>query len=179
MPTIGNPLLGTARIHQVSAQQFLEAAGVLFSKNDDSSPLCNLASALGNSLLGVLQSSKKRPQLMYSLVINTLLLPELCVFNAAVPPELAALHAAPDAPLRRFIQGLIQQGSKGSPRLMLALGLLLGSYVSESPQLLVWYAAELRQLWMFGVAAQVGAEELTLVRISVTQPQHCAVASAY
>lgn len=159
-------VFSTAVASQVDVYQSLQAAGVLVNTSSGSSraqPLVSLARALGNGLLDVLRSSKKRPQIMYSLTINTLLLPQLCMFDHQASPSLSFLHEGPHAPLRRFIQGLLAQGCKGSPRLMLALGLQLGAYLAGNAQLLVWYAAELRQLLMFGVAAQVGPEELTLV----------------
>lgn len=164
---------------QVSVHQSLAAAGLLFSPDSSSSstPLGHLAAVLANGLLDLLRTSKKRPQIMYSLIINTLLIPQLLCpakpqtatsvikRNTHLTQEdLAVLHESTNAPLRRFIQGLLAQGCKGSPRLMLALGLQLGAAVSVNPQVAVWYCDELRQIVMFGGATQgAGGEEMTLV----------------
>jgi hypothetical protein len=112
--------------------------------------------------------SKKRPQIMYSLAVNALLVPQLCVFDQQQQHHLAPLHEGTKAPLRCFIRGLLQQGQKGSPRLMLALGLQLGCYLAACPQLLVWYADELRQLLLFGVTTTLaaGQDAETQVRCS-------------
>lgn len=98
-----------------------------------------------------LTGSKKKPQLLYSLAVNAVMLPQLCIIDPHQQPHLAALHCGPSAPLKHFTQGLVQLGQKGSPRLMVVLGLQLGTYVSCCPHLLSWYGDELRQLVLFGV----------------------------
>jgi len=60
--------------------------------------------------------------------------------------------------VRRFIQGVLQQGSKGSPRLMVVVALRLATYSTLNPWLLKCYAEELRQLVMFGVGQAAGSE---------------------
>jgi len=114
---------------------------------------------LSNSLLGVLRNSKKRSQLMYTATINTLLLPQLCVFDPEQQQQVAALHTGSmEAAVRRFIQGVLQQGSKGSPRLMLVLATQLAAHITANPWLLTCYGDELRQLVMFGVRQAAGSE---------------------
>jgi hypothetical protein len=107
---------------------------------------------------------------MYSLAVNALLVPQLCVFDQQQQQHLAPLHEGTKAPLRCFIRGLLQQGQKGSPRLMLALGLQLGCYLACCPQLLVWYADELRQLLLFGVTTTLAAGQDAETQVRCSDP---------
>eukprot|EP00775_Hariotina_reticulata_P006297 gene6297-6532_t len=148
---------------QIAAMQALESKGLercaeSNNTSDSTSTLASIAAALSNSLLGVICTSKKRSLLMYTATISTFLLPELCVFDAKSQPDLAVLHERSSGPVRRFIQGALQQGSKGSPRLMLVLALQLATYSTLNPWLLSCYAEELRQLVMFGVGQAAGSE---------------------
>lgn len=115
----------------------------------DTNLLLPLSAALGHSMLGVLHGTRKRPLLLCGSLVHTLLLPELMLFDPEQQPLLVALHAGPDAPLRRFVSGLLQHGAKGSPVLYLVVALRLGACIPDAPQLLGWYHEELKQLLLF------------------------------
>ncbi|WIA08744.1 hypothetical protein OEZ85_008167 [Tetradesmus obliquus] len=150
-------LVEDEQLQAAAVQELVSAGSLPDSAAGSSCLLVPLAGAMANGLLDLMKGSKKRPQLMYSLAVNALLVPQLCVFDQQQQQQLAPLHEGAKAPLRSFIRGLLQQGQKGSPRLMLALGLQLGCYVACCPQLLVWYADELRQLLLFGVTTTLAA----------------------
>lgn len=143
---------------QEAAVQALQDAGVVCSSSyDSSSALAALAGILSNSLLDVLRSCKKRPLLLYVATVNALALPQLFVFEPRAQPQLLRLHQGAGAPLRRFVQGLLQQGCKGSPRLLVVLALQLAAFLTAEgagsvPVLLGLYGDELRTLVLFGVA---------------------------
>ncbi|KAF6260973.1 hypothetical protein COO60DRAFT_830876 [Scenedesmus sp. NREL 46B-D3] len=150
-------LVEDAQLQAAAVQELMSSSTLPDSAADSACLLVPLAGVMSSSLLDLMRGSKKRPQLMYSLAVNALLLPQLCVVDQHQQQQLAPLHEGTQAPLRCFIRGLLQQGQKGSPRLMLALGLQLGCYVACCPQLLVWYADELRQLLLFGVTTTLAA----------------------
>jgi hypothetical protein len=149
---------------QTAALQALEAAGLNASCSsgaDSTEPLAALATSLTSNFLQLMHASRrqsKRPLVLCGALINTVMLPELMVFDPQQQPQLVALHAGPDAPLRRFVGGLLQPGAKGSPTLYLAVALRLAACVPAAPYLLEWYAAELQQLLLFGTAMEAGVD---------------------
>lgn len=139
------------KLLQNAAAERLDALGSL--PDADGGTLGRLAGAIGTSLLNMLAGAVKRSQQLYGQVVSCLLLPQLCVLPGGAAHPLAALHVSMDAPLRRFVRGLLQQGLRGSPRLMLALALQLAAYLASCPVLVSWYADELRQLLLFGTTS--------------------------
>lgn len=130
--------------------------------------------------------TKKRLTTLCTAVASTGLLPQLFLFDPQLQPELVALHlgqqavvaaAAAAAPsqwaavaaaagavgsgtdygglLRAFLTCLLWVGSR-SPWLQLVVSLTLSRYLLSCPHLLLWYAEEVTQLVMFGVAGQGG-----------------------
>jgi hypothetical protein len=168
---------------QATALQALSDAGlVAASSSDDSTPaepLVPLAASLGRNLLQVLQGTKKRPLVLCGTLVNTLMLPELMLCDPQQHPTCVSLHAGPEAPLRRFVAGLLQQGpraSKGSPALHVVVALRLGACIPSAPQLLGWYADELRHLLLFGGTMEAGLEtKVSLVADCHLQPSGCLV----
>lgn len=138
------------------------AAGRSGDSADNSSshnPLPSLAASLSHSLLQALHGSKKRPMLQCGALVNTLMLPELMVCDTQQQPHLLPLHSGPEAPFRRFIGSLLQEGGLGSRTLHLVVALRLASCIPDAPQLLCWYAAELKQLLLWsGGALEAGLE---------------------
>jgi hypothetical protein len=163
---------------QAAALQALSDAGLdAPSASGDptpAGPLVPLAASLGRSLLQVLQGTKKRPLVLCGTLINTLMLPELMLFDPQQYPTFVSLHDGHEAPLRRFVAGLLQQGpraSKGSPTLHVIVALRLGACVPSAPQLLEWYADELRHLLLFGGTMEAGLEiKVSLVAYCHPQP---------
>jgi hypothetical protein len=153
---------------QAEALQALEAAGLTasYSTGDSNKPLAALASSLTSSFLQLMHTNRrqsKRPLVLCGALVNTVMLPELMVFNPQQQPQLVALHAGPDAPLRRFVGGLLQPGAKGSPTLYLAVALRLAACIPAAPHLLEWYAAELQQLLLFGTVMEAGIDNKVCV----------------
>jgi hypothetical protein len=168
---------------QVAALQALSDAGLdAPSTTGNSTPagsLVPLAASLGRSLLQVLQGTKKRPLVLCGTLINTLMLPELMLFDTQQHPAFVSLHAGPEAPLRRFVAGLLQQGpraSKGSPALHVVVALRFGACIPSAPQLLGWYADELRHLLLFGGTMEAGLEtKVSLAAYGRQHPPACSV----
>lgn len=153
---------------QASLLDALSAAGYTINLSDsavdtDSSGssadlLFQLAAVLSRNLLKVLLGSKKRQLLVSGALVNTLMLPELMVFDAAQQPQLVALHSGPEAPLRRFVADLLHQSAQGSPTFALVVALRLGACIPDAPELLGWYADELKHLLLFGATMDGGLE---------------------
>jgi hypothetical protein len=160
-----------AAVVQVAALAALEDAGLaqvpgdLHSSAASSGPLVALAASLAHSLLQVLHGNKKRPFLLVGCLVNTLLLPELMLFDPQQQPHLVALHAGPGAPLRRFVVGVLQQGSSGSPTAHLVVALRLGACVPAAPHLLGWYAEQLQALLLFGTSIEGGLDSKVCGRV--------------
>lgn len=133
---------------QAAAVQDLAASGALEGCGADASPLAQLAATLGARLLDLLHATKRRQPLLCSAIVRCLLLPELML--ASDDPARAALHAAPDAPLRRFVAAVLQYSKQGSPVLHLVVALRLAACVPLEPRLLGWYRGELQQLLLWG-----------------------------
>lgn len=171
---------------QAAVLAALEAEGLAqvppdTSRSEASSvPLASCAASLAHSLLQVLHGNKKRPFLLCGCLVNTLLLPELMLFDPRQQPQLVALHAGPDAPLRRFVGGVLQQGASGSPTAHLVVALRLAACVPAAPHLLGWYHEELQALLLFGTSIEGGLDSKVCVHRascahwnSDQQPQEC------
>lgn len=152
---------GLAAVLQVAANEALAAAGLAEPSapaDATNTPLARLAASLSHALMQVLHSNKKRPLLLCASLVNTLLLPELMLFGQQQHPEFVALHAGPEAPLRRFVGAVLQYKAGSSPTLPVVVALRLGACIPAAPQLLGWYAEELKYLLLFGGAMEGGLE---------------------